>query len=131
MSQPASLEFAGEGAPAQTVTVVAQGGLTWTAEPEEAIAGWVTLAVEGDKITVTAADNPETASRSGNIVVTPSVESVGQKAIRVVQTGKEVIPELSATPTELPLRRRDQRIYRTADHSSDGRRYHVASHVEY
>ena len=55
----------------------------------------------GDKITVTAADNPETASRSGNIVVTPSVESVGQKAIRVVQTGKEVIPELSATPTEL------------------------------
>lgn len=99
--EPASLEFAGEGAPAQTVTVVAQGGLTWTAEPEEAIAGWVTLAVEGDKITVTAADNPETASRSGNIVVTPSVESVGQKAIRVVQTGKEVIPELSATPTEL------------------------------
>ena len=34
-------------------------------------------------------------------MVTPSVESVGQKAIRVVQTGKEVIPELSATPTEL------------------------------
>ena len=99
--EPAILEFAGEGAPAQTVTVVTQGGLTWTAEPEEAIAGWVTLAVEGDKITVTAADNPETASRSGNIVVTPSVESVGQKAIRVVQTGKEVIPELSATPTEL------------------------------
>ncbi|WP_161940438.1 MULTISPECIES: BACON domain-containing protein [Rikenellaceae] len=99
--EPAILEFAGEGAPAQTVTVVTQGGLTWTAEPEEAIAGWVTLAVEGDKITVTAADNPETAPRSGNIVVTPSVESVGQKAIRVVQTGKEVIPELSATPTEL------------------------------
>lgn len=45
--EPASLEFAGEGAPAQTVTVVAQGGLTWTAEPEEAIAGWVTLARGG------------------------------------------------------------------------------------
>ena len=36
--------------PAQTVTVVAQGGLTWTAEPEEAIAGWVTLAVEPDRV---------------------------------------------------------------------------------
>lgn len=97
--EPASLEFAGEGAPAQTVTVVAQGGLTWTAEPEEAIAGWVTLAVEGDKITVTAADNPETASRSGNIVVTPSVESAGAKAIRVTQAGCD--PEFSATPLEL------------------------------
>lgn len=97
--EPAILEFAGEGAPAQTVTVVAQGGLTWTAEPEEAIAGWVTLAVEGDRITVSVADNPLTTPRTGIITVTPSVESVGAKAIRVTQAGCD--PEFSATPLEL------------------------------
>ncbi len=98
--EPASLDFAGVDAPSQQVTVTAEGeGLTWTAEPEEAIAEWVTLAVEGDKITVSVADNLLTTPRTGLITVTPSVESVGAKAIRVTQAGCD--PEFSATPLEL------------------------------
>lgn len=98
--EPASLDFVGTDAPSQQVTVTTEGeGLTWTAEPEEAIAEWVTLAVEGDKITVSVADNPLTTPRAGLITVTPSVESAGAKAIRVTQAGCD--PEFSATPLEL------------------------------
>lgn len=98
--EPASLDFAGTDAPSQKVTVTTEGeGLTWTAEPEEAIAEWVTLAVEGNEITVSVADNLLTAPRAGLITVTPSVESVGAKAIRVTQAGCD--PEFSATPLEL------------------------------
>ncbi len=98
--EPASLDFVGVDAPSQQVTVTTEGeGLTWTAEPEEAIAEWVTLAVEGDRITVSVADNPLTTPRTGIITVTPSVESVGAKAIRVTQAGCD--PEFSATPLEL------------------------------
>lgn len=98
--EPASLDFVGTDAPSQQVTVTTEGeGLTWTAEPEEAIAEWVTLAVEGDRITVSVADNPLTTPRAGIITVTPSVESVGAKAIRVTQAGCD--PEFSATPLEL------------------------------
>lgn len=98
--EPASLDFAGTDAPSQKVTVITEGeGLTWTAEPEEAIAEWVTLAVEGNEITVSVADNPLTTPRAGLITVTPSVESVGAKAIRITQAGCD--PEFSATPLEL------------------------------
>lgn len=98
--EPASLDFVGVDAPSQQVTVTTEGeGLTWTAEPEEAIAEWVTLAVEGDRITVSVADNPLTTPRAGIITVTPSVESAGAKAIRVTQAGCD--PEFSATPLEL------------------------------
>lgn len=98
--EPASLDFAGTDAPSQKVTVTTEGeGLTWTAEPEEAIAEWVTLAVEGNEITVSVADNLLTTPRAGLITVTPSVESVGAKAIRITQAGCD--PEFSATPLEL------------------------------
>ncbi len=39
-------------------------------------------------------DNPETAGVQGNIVVTPSAESVGAKAIRVTQAGKVLPPSV-------------------------------------
>ena len=98
--EPASLDFVGTDAPSQQVTVTTEGeGLTWTAEPEEAIAEWVTLAVEGNEITVSVADNLLTTPRAGLITVTPSVESAGAKAIRVTQAGCD--PEFSATPLEL------------------------------
>lgn len=101
--EPASLDFVGVDAPSQQVTVTTEGeGLTWTAEPEEAIAEWVTLAVEGDRITVSVADNLLTTPRAGIITVTPSVESVGAKAIRVTQAA--ATPSSARCPWSLPSR---------------------------
>ena len=93
--EPAALTFEAEGAAAQTVTITAEGGLTWEAEAEGDAASWITVTPGEGTLEVKVSDNPETAERSGNIVVTPSAESVGAKAIRVTQAGKVLPPSLS------------------------------------
>ncbi len=99
--EPASLTFEAEGAAAQTVTITAEGGLTWEAEVEGDAASWITVTPGEGTLEVKVSDNPETAERSGNIVVTPSAESVGAKAIRVTQAGKVLPPSLSVNEEEL------------------------------
>ena len=95
--EPAALTFVAEGAEAQSVKVTATGeGITWSAAADE----WITLsATEGAEgetmLTVTVQDNPDTAQRVANITLTPSVESVGPKAIRVTQEAKVLPPSFS------------------------------------
>ena len=100
---PAALTFAAEGAAGQSVKVTASGeGITWSAAIDEAAKEWITLsATEGAEgettLTVTVQDNPDTAERSANVTLTPSVESVGPKAIRVTQEAKVLPPSLAIT----------------------------------
>lgn len=96
--EPASLTFESEGAEPQEVAVTIEGeGLTWRAEVEEAARGWISV-TEGDgKFTVSVTDNPDTAERAGNIVVTPSEESASPKTVRVVQKEKVLPPSLNIT----------------------------------
>ena len=97
--EPSALTFEAEGAAGQSVRVTASGeGITWSAAADE----WITLsATEGAEgettLTVTVADNPETVQRVANITLTPSVESVGPKAIRVTQEAKVLPPSLTIT----------------------------------
>jgi len=83
--------------------VTASGeGITWSAAVDEAAKEWITLsATEGSEgettLTVTVQDNPDTAERSANVTLTPSVESVGPKAIRVTQEAKVLPPSLTMT----------------------------------
>ena len=93
--EPASLTFEAEGAAAQTVTVTAEGGLTWEAAADGDAASWITVTPGEGTLEIKVADNPEATERSGNVVVTPSVSSVGPKAIRVTQAGKVFPPSLS------------------------------------
>lgn len=98
---PASLTFAAEKAEAQSVKVTATGsGITWSAAVEDAAKEWINLSAEegaeGETtLTVTVQDNPDTAERSANIILTPSEESVGPKAVRVTQEAKVLPPSLS------------------------------------
>ena len=100
---PAALTFAAEGAAGQSVKVTASGeGITWSAAIDEAAKEWITLSTtegaEGETtLTVTVQDNPDTAERSANVTLTPSVESVGPKAIRVTQEAKVLPPSLAIT----------------------------------
>ena len=100
---PAALTFEAEGAAGQSVKVTASGeGITWSAAIDEAAKEWITLsATEGAEgettLTVTVQDNPDTAERSANVTLTPSVESVGPKAIRVTQEAKVLPPSLAIT----------------------------------
>ncbi len=100
---PAALTFEAEGAAGQSVKVTASGeGMTWSAAVEDAAKEWITLSTtegsEGETtLTVTVQDNPDTAERSANVTLTPSVESVGPKAIRVTQEAK-VLPPPSRCP---------------------------------
>ena len=93
--EPASLTFEAEGAAAQTVTITAEGGLTWEAAADGDAASWITVTPGEGTLEVKVADNPEATERSGNVVITPSVSSVGPKAIRVTQAGKVFPPSLS------------------------------------
>ena len=93
--EPAALTFEAEGAAAQTVTITAEGGLTWEAKVEGDAASWITVTPGEGTLEVKVSDNPEATERSGNVVVTPSVSSVGQKPIRVTQAGKVLPPSLS------------------------------------
>ena len=100
---PTVLTFEAEGAAGQSVKVTASGeGITWSAAVDEAAKEWITLsATEGSEgettLTVTVQDNPDTAERSANVTLTPSVESVGPKAIRVTQEAKVLPPSLTMT----------------------------------
>ena len=100
---PVALTFEAEGAAGQSVKVTASGeGITWSAAIDEAAKEWITLsATEGAEgettLTVTVQDNPDTAERSANVTLTPSVESVGPKAIRVTQEAKVLPPSLAIT----------------------------------
>ncbi len=100
---PTVLTFEAEGAAGQSVKVTASGeGITWSAAIDEAAKEWITLsATEGAEgettLTVTVQDNPDTAERSANVTLTPSVESVGPKAIRVTQEAKVLPPSLAIT----------------------------------
>ena len=100
---PAALTFEAEGAAGQSVKVTASGeGITWSAAVEDAAKEWITLSTtegsEGETtLTVTVQDNPDTAERSANVTLTPSVESVGPKAIRVTQEAKVLPPSLAIT----------------------------------
>ncbi len=95
--EPAALTFEAEGAAGQSVKVTASGeGITWSAAADE----WITLSTtegaEGETtLTVTVEDNPETVQRVANVTLTPSVESVGPKAIRVTQEAKVLPPSFS------------------------------------
>ena len=98
---PAALTFEAEGAAGQSVKVTASGeGMTWSAAVDEAAKEWITLSTtegsEGETtLTVTVQDNPDTAERSANVTLTPSVESAGPKAIRVTQEAKVLPPSFS------------------------------------
>ena len=98
---PTVLTFEAEGAAGQSVKVTASGeGMTWSAAVEDAAKEWITLSTtegsEGETtLTVTVQDNPDTAERSANVTLTPSVESVGPKAIRVTQEAKVLPPSFS------------------------------------
>ena len=100
---PAALTFEAEGAAGQSVKVTASGeGMTWSAAVEDAAKEWITLSTtegsEGETtLTVTVQDNPDTAERSANVTLTPSVESAGPKAIRVTQEAKVLPPSLTMT----------------------------------
>ena len=93
--EPAALTFEAEGAAAQTVTITAEGGLTWEAKVEGDAASWITVTPGEGTLEVKVSDNPEATERSGNVVITPSAESIGAKAIRVTQAGKVLPPSLS------------------------------------
>ena len=98
---PTVLTFEAEGAAGQSVKVTASGeGITWSAAVDEAAKEWITLSTtegsEGETtLTVTVQDNPDTAERSANVTLTPSVESAGPKAIRVTQEAKVLPPSFS------------------------------------
>ena len=101
---PESLTFAGEGAEAQRVAVtVSNPELTWTAAPEDAAKEWITVTADGDGISVSVSDNPETDQRSGNIIITPGLDDVRPRAVRVVQEGKILPLSLDADPKEVPV----------------------------
>lgn len=102
---PASMTFVGEGAQPQEATVtVSDEKLTWTVAPEDSIKDWVHVRAEGDKITVTVDDNPETEARAGNLIITPGIDKVNPKAIRVTQEGKILPPSLSVNKKDVFFR---------------------------
>ena len=98
---PTVLTFEAKGAAGQSVKVTASGeGMTWSAAVEDAAKEWITLSTtegsEGETtLTVTVQDNPDTAERSANVTLTPSMESAGPKAIRVTQEAKVLPPSFS------------------------------------
>lgn len=95
---PTALTFDGEGAPAQEVVVtVSDAKLTWTAAPEDAAKDWITVTAADGRISVSVVDNPDTAERSGNVIVTPDTKSVSPKAVRVTQKGRVLPPSLSTS----------------------------------
>lgn len=99
---PAAMTFVGEGAQPQEATVtVSDEKLTWTVAPEDSIKDWVHVTAEGNKITVTVDDNPETESRAGNLIITPGIDKVNPKAIRVTQEGKILPPSLSVDKNDV------------------------------
>lgn len=99
---PAAMTFGAEEAEPQTATVmVSDPQLKWSAAPEDEIKEWVTVTAEGDRVTVSVLDNPETTPRAGNVIITPAIESAPKKAIRVTQEGRILPPSLELSAREL------------------------------
>lgn len=97
---PASLTFAGENAEPQVVTVDASEGLVWEAAPAED-AAWIQVATEGNQVTVTVGDNPNTTERSSRVIVS---SPIGEKAVLVTQRGKTVPMIYDVDPASLEFR---------------------------
>lgn len=100
---PVKLIFDGESAAPQEVIITVVGDFTWNAVPEEKLKSWVTLTPQSGKLIVSVSDNPTTEERSGNVTITPSITSLGAKAIRIVQSGKILPPSLRVSTTEIPF----------------------------
>ncbi len=96
--KPLRLDFVGEGAAAQEVTVTITGDFTWEAA---AAADWITVTPGEGKFTVTVSDNPDTKSREGEITVTPNDKSVKAETVLVVQEGKILPPEFEVDTEEI------------------------------
>ena len=86
-AEPASLRFAAASAPAQTVTVTAEE-TEWTHSiPEDA--GWLTATRDGDRLSVSVADNAEETGRTASIILKASAEGVEPVKITVRQEAAE------------------------------------------
>ena len=102
-AEPASLRFAAAAAPAQTVTVTAEE-TEWTHSiPEDA--GWLTATRDGDRLSVSVADNADETDRSASITLNASAEGVEPVKITVRQEAAEAPepekPSLSVSPEKL------------------------------
>ena len=102
-AEPASLRFAAAAAPAQTVTVTAEE-TEWTHSiPEDA--GWLTATHDGDRLSVSVADNADETDRSASITLNASAEGVEPVKITVRQEAAEAPepekPSLSVSPEKL------------------------------
>ena len=102
-AEPASLRFAAASAPAQTVTVTAEE-TEWTHSiPEDA--GWLTATHDGDRLSVSVADNADETDRSASITLNASAEGVEPVKITVRQEAAEAPepekPSLSVSPEKL------------------------------
>ena len=86
-AEPASLRFAAAAAPAQTVTVTAEE-TEWTHSiPEDA--GWLTATRDGDRLSVSVADNADETDRTATITLNASAEGVEPVKITVRQEAAE------------------------------------------
>lgn len=100
--EPTAMTFIGLEAQPQMATVtVSDPQLGWSAAPEEEIKDWVTVKAEGDKLTVSVSDNPDTTPRAGNVIITPDKDSAPKKAVRITQEGRPIVPSLEVSPKEL------------------------------
>lgn len=102
-AEPASLRFAAAAAPAQTVTVTAEE-TEWTHSiPEDA--GWLTATRDGDRLSVSVADNADETDRSASITLNAAAEGVEPVKITVRQEAAEAPepekPSLSVSPEKL------------------------------
>lgn len=97
---PASMTFVGEGAEPQVITVEASEGLVWEAAPAADVT-WIQVAAEGNQISVTVDDNPNTTERSGRVIVS---SPIGEKAVLVTQQGKVVPMIYDVDPASLEFR---------------------------
>lgn len=108
---PDVMTFAAEGAEPQEATVtVSDPKLSWTVAAEESIEEWVHVSAAGDKITISVDDNPATEGRAGNVIITPGMENVRPKAIRVTQNAKVLPASLEVNPTEINFEAHPQMV---------------------
>ncbi len=126
-AEPASLRFAAAAAPAQTVTVTAEE-TEWTHSiPEDA--GWLTATRDGDRLSVSVADNADETDRSASITLNASAEGVEPVKITVRQEAAEAPEPEKAFALGIAREARLRRcggIGTGGDGNRDGR-YHLES----
>ena len=98
---PDYLEFEAAATEPQEVVVTTTGeGLTWSAKPEQG-ADWVHGEASAGKIVVTVDVYEATAQpRSANIRITPSLEEVPAKVVRVQQLPAEAVESCVVSPDD-------------------------------